>query len=66
MADSISTHSEDSTLGDLLKIVFAFVFPPLAVFMEVGFGKQFWLNVLLTLLGFVPGLLHAVYIVTTR
>ena len=28
--------------------------------------RQFWLNVLLTILGYIPGLAHAVYIILTR
>jgi uncharacterized membrane protein YqaE (UPF0057 family) len=36
------------------------------VFLQVGLGLQFWLNVLLTLLGYVPGIVHAVYIIVRR
>jgi uncharacterized membrane protein YqaE (UPF0057 family) len=32
----------------------------------VGLGLQFWLNILLTLLGYVPGIIHAIYIIVTR
>jgi hypothetical protein len=35
-------------------------------FGQVGLGLQFWLNVLLTLLGYVPGIAHAVYIIVRR
>ncbi|MDG4648459.1 YqaE/Pmp3 family membrane protein [Roseibacterium sp. SDUM158017] len=48
---------------DILRIVAAIVLPPLGVFLEVGLGKHFWINVLLTLLGYVPGIVHAVYII---
>lgn len=48
---------------DLLKIIFAVILPPLGVFLEVGFAGAFWLNILLTLLGFIPGIIHAVYII---
>jgi len=34
------------------------------VFLQVGLGKQFWLNVLLTLLGYFPGLVHAIWVIT--
>ena len=56
-------RSEDSTMGDLFRILLAVLLPPLGVLAEVGFSKQFWLNVLLTLLGFLPGIIHAVYII---
>ena len=26
-------------------------------------GKQFWINVLLTILGYVPGIVHAVWVI---
>ncbi len=38
-------------------------FCPLGVFLQVGFGGAFWLNILLTLLGYIPGIVHAVYII---
>lgn len=56
----------DSTLSDLIKILIAILLPPLGVFLEVGLGKHFWLNILLTLLGYVPGIVHAVYIIAKR
>lgn len=55
---------QDSTDSDFLKILFALLLPPLGVAMEVGLTKQFWINLLLTLLGFIPGIVHAVYIIT--
>ena len=35
---------------DVLRIVAAVILPPLGVFLTVGFGGHFWLNILLTLL----------------
>jgi hypothetical protein len=26
-------------------------------------GKQFWINILLTLLGYIPGIVHAVWVI---
>lgn len=59
-------RTQDSMLGDLLKIVLAIILPPLGVFLEVGLGKHFWINIILTLLGFIPGIIHAVYIIASR
>ncbi len=56
----------DSRGGDLLRIIIAILLPPLGVFLEVGLGVQFWINVLLTLLGYIPGIIHAVYIILRR
>jgi uncharacterized membrane protein YqaE (UPF0057 family) len=54
------------TFSDIFKIIFAFLLPPLGVFLEVGLKGAFWLNILLTLLGFLPGVAHALYIILTR
>lgn len=51
---------------DLIRIIIAVLLPPLGVFLEVGLGKQFWINVILTLLGYIPGIVHAVYIIARR
>jgi uncharacterized membrane protein YqaE (UPF0057 family) len=53
----------DSLLGDLFRILLAIILPPLGVLFEVGLTKHFWINVILTLLGFLPGIVHAVYII---
>jgi len=36
---------------DVLRIIIAVLLPPLGVFLQVGIGKHFWVNVLLTILG---------------
>lgn len=51
------------TVGDLLRIVLSVLLPPLGVFLRVGIGIHFWLNILLTLLGYIPGLVHAIWII---
>lgn len=51
------------TATDPIKILFAILLPPLGVFLEVGLKGHFWLNILLTLLGFVPGIIHALYVI---
>ncbi|AXV66434.1 MULTISPECIES: YqaE/Pmp3 family membrane protein [Pseudoalteromonas] len=51
---------------DLIRIIFSVLIPPLGVFLQVGLGAQFWINIILTLLGYIPGLIHAVYIIGKR
>jgi uncharacterized membrane protein YqaE (UPF0057 family) len=48
---------------DLLRIIIAILLPPLGVFLQVGIGKQFWINILLTILGYIPGIVHAVWVI---
>jgi uncharacterized membrane protein YqaE (UPF0057 family) len=55
-----------ATGGDVIRIVLAVLLPPLGVFLQVGLGFQFWLNILLTVLGFIPGIVHALYIILSR
>ena len=49
----------------VLEIIAAILLPPLAVYLQRGLGLHFWLNILLTLVGWVPGMIHAVYLVAS-
>lgn len=51
---------------DIIRIIIAILLPPLGVFLQVGFGGAFWLNILLTLCGYIPGIVHAIYIIAKR
>ncbi|CCR40683.1 hypothetical protein SA63_0030 [Salmonella enterica subsp. enterica serovar Agona str. 63.H.87] len=44
------------------RIVFTIILPPLGVLLGKGFGWAFILNILLTLLGYIPGLIHAFWV----
>ena len=50
-------------LMDLLRIIIAILLPPLGVFLQVGIGKHLWINILLTILGYIPGIVHAVWVI---
>jgi uncharacterized membrane protein YqaE (UPF0057 family) len=48
----------------ILQVIAALFIPPLAVYMKNGkIDNAFWINVVLTLLGGIPGMLHALYVV---
>lgn len=49
---------------DAVRIIAAILLPPLGVFMQERFSRHFWINVGLTLLGYIPGIIHAVYVIT--
>ena len=51
---------------DVVRILAAIILPPLGVFLQVGIGLHFWLNILLTLLGYIPGIIHAVWVVLKK
>ena len=50
----------------ILNLICAVLLPPLGAFLQVGASKHFFINILLTLLGFLPGVLHAVWLVATQ
>lgn len=51
---------------DIIRIILSILIPPLGVFLQVGIGADFWINILLTLLGYIPGLVHAIYIIARK
>ncbi len=48
---------------NILRIILAIFLPPVAAFLTVGLGLQFWLNLILTICFFVPGMIHALWLV---
>ncbi|QUL38889.1 YqaE/Pmp3 family membrane protein [Erythrobacter sp. JK5] len=47
---------------ELLALIATILIPPLGVAMKKGLSTDFWINLILTLLFFVPGLIHAFYV----
>jgi uncharacterized membrane protein YqaE (UPF0057 family) len=47
----------------VLEIILAIAFPPIAVLMRWGFGKKFFISVLLTMLGYFPGVVYSLGLV---
>lgn len=60
---ALSDRISRMTGGDVVFVLLALMVPPIAVLLKVGLTAQFWLNVLLTILGFLPGQIHALWIV---
>ena len=50
----------------ILRLILAVILPPIGVFLTVGIRGAFWLNILLTILGYIPGIVHAVCIIATH
>ena len=48
---------------DIVRIILAIFLPPVAAFLTVGIKLQFWLNIILTLCWFLPGSVHALWLV---
>jgi uncharacterized membrane protein YqaE (UPF0057 family) len=50
----------------LLRLIFAFLLPPLSVFLSMGISQAFFINLLLTFLGWIPGIIHALWIINKK
>lgn len=50
----------------ILEIILAIILPPVPVVLRFGLSGKFWLNVLLTLIGWLPGVIHAFYVLSKR
>lgn len=50
----------------ILSIVLCILIPPLAVALEKGIGKDFLINLLLSLLGWLPGVIHGFYVLSRK
>lgn len=51
---------------ELIKIICGIILPPLGVFLQVGIGKHFWINIILTLFGYIPGIVHAIWVIAKK
>ena len=49
----------------IVKIVLAVLLAPVAAFLQVGISTHFWINIILCLLAYFPGMLHALWLVFT-
>ncbi|CAH8353337.1 unnamed protein product [Eruca vesicaria subsp. sativa] len=47
-----------------VEILLAILLPPLGVFLKFGCKVEFWICLILTLFGYLPGILYALYIIT--
>jgi uncharacterized membrane protein YqaE (UPF0057 family) len=53
----------DLQTNTLLMVIIAILIPPLAVFLKKGLGIALIINIILTLLFYIPGLIHALYVI---
>lgn len=62
---SASTNTAEGP-KDVIRIILAILLPPLGVFFQVGLGLHFWLNVVLTIAGYIPGIIHALWVILKK
>lgn len=51
---------------NIVNLILAIFLPPVGAFLQVGVSTHFFINIVLTLLGLLPGVLHAVWLVVTN
>ncbi|NP_001316492.1 protein RARE-COLD-INDUCIBLE 2A-like [Solanum lycopersicum] len=47
-----------------IDILLAIILPPLGVFLKFNCQVEFWICVLLTLFGWLPGIIYAIWVLT--
>ncbi|KAL0584481.1 hypothetical protein ABG067_005660 [Albugo candida] len=62
LQNSLETSRMAITFGDIPRLICSVLLPPLGVFFQVGCTRDLAINILLTILGYIPGIIHAVYI----
>ncbi|XGW27569.1 hypothetical protein V3C99_007848 [Haemonchus contortus] len=50
----------------ILLCIVAIICPPIAVLFDQGCTTQFWINVILTFLIWIPGVIHAFWVILCR
>jgi uncharacterized membrane protein YqaE (UPF0057 family) len=53
-------------MADCCEVLFAVLLPPLGVFLATGCGCDLLINILLCCLGWLPGIIHAVWVVASK
>jgi len=51
-------------MNKILLIILSLFLPPVAVFLVSGLNKTLLINIVLCFIFFIPGVIHALYVVT--
>ncbi|WFL79079.1 YqaE/Pmp3 family membrane protein [Altererythrobacter arenosus] len=46
----------------IITLIATILLPPLGVALKHGLDRDFWINLILTLLFFIPGVIHGLYV----
>ena len=50
----------------IINVIASILLSPLCVFLTMGVGQALVINILLTLLGWVPGVIHALWLLSKK
>ncbi|XP_030928524.1 low temperature-induced protein lt101.2-like [Quercus lobata] len=45
-----------------MEVILAILLPAVGVFLRYGCEVEFWIDLLLTILGYIPGIIYALYV----
>lgn len=62
--DELEKNKDQS--NDLFALIISLILPPAGVAVKRGLDEQFVINILLTLFGYFPGVIHALYIILKK
>jgi len=54
---------DGAVIGTLLLVIIAILLPPLAMAIYDGITARFWISLLLTILGYLPGLIYTLVVI---
>ncbi|MXO57160.1 YqaE/Pmp3 family membrane protein [Pontixanthobacter gangjinensis] len=46
----------------IIVLILSILLPPVGVAIKHGLSNDFWINLILTILGVIPGIIHALYV----
>ncbi len=53
-------------MNNIVRLILGVLLPPLGIFLTFGVGPTLFINIGLTLLGWVPGSIHAVWAIAKQ
>lgn len=53
-------------LGTAILLLISVFLPPLGAFLRFGLESEFWISLLLTILGWLPGVVYTLYVILSR
>ncbi|KAJ4763097.1 Low temperature and salt responsive protein [Rhynchospora pubera] len=59
-----SRKMANESTATCIDIILAIILPPLGVFFKYGCKIEFWICLLLTFFGYLPGIIYAVWVIT--
>ncbi len=65
--DKRSGKDDEPSTSTVLLVILAIILPPLAVYLHEGtINNKFWIDLILTLLFFLPGIIYALVVVLSK